>query len=210
MADSLSETTFFHRLLPRDAESRAKWRKGALAVLDYLLIQVGWFSCVGGAGKGNYWIGPLVVAVLVALHIARMEDRRRELLNILAFGAVGMIVESAQAAFGFLTFAGAPTPYLAPLWIAALWFHFGITLTPLAEALRGRLWLAGILGFVGAPFAYWAGVKLGAASFHPETWRSAVAIGVAWGGVLPVALWGVGRNLGSAGGEGAFPVEDAR
>jgi Protein of unknown function (DUF2878) len=50
----------------------------------------------------------------------------------------------------------------APVWMVALWATFATTLNVSLRALHGRLIAASLLGAVGAPFAYYAGQKLGA------------------------------------------------
>ena len=36
-------------------------------VLNFGMFYVGWFACVAGAGRGQLWLGPAVVAVLGAV-----------------------------------------------------------------------------------------------------------------------------------------------
>lgn len=170
------------------SDNTPRRREIAVSVGNFLLLQVGWFACVGGAAKGIFWIGPAVVAGLVALHLAMVEDRRRELLLIVGFGAVGTVLDSTLSGLGLLTFAGSPALWLCPLWISALWLHFGASLRGPLASFRSRPWLAALFGGVGAPMAYWAGVHLGAAAFHPQPIRSVLAIAAIWGILLPLAL----------------------
>ena len=155
----------------------------------FLLTQVGWFACVLGAARDRFWIGPIVVALLLVFHLWQSRERWIELELILAMGAVGVAIDSMLMCFDLLNFRGAPAACLAPPWIAALWLHFGTSRHSLLAVLRNRLPLAALVGMVAGPVAYGAGVRFGAASFHPETWRSLIGLGVAWGIILPLATW---------------------
>ncbi|MCG8456753.1 MAG: DUF2878 domain-containing protein, partial [Holophagales bacterium] len=75
-------------------------------------------------------------------------------------------------------------------WITALWLHFGSqreTLLQLAYRFPG---LAALFGAVGGPLAYWAGVRLGAASFHPQhpEWVL-LSLALVWSLAMPFAGW---------------------
>ncbi len=157
-------------------------------LLDAALLQVGWFACVGGASIGLYWLGPAVVAVLIAAHLRFSDAPRLDLLLICLLGGVGTVLDSLQSALGFLSFRGAPLEWLCPPWITALWLHFAIGLRGPLSAFAPRPWFAILFGAVGGPLAYWAGVRLGAAGFHENSWVSVVSIAIIWGTVFPLAL----------------------
>jgi|CXWL01.1.fsa_nt_gi hypothetical protein len=166
-------------------------------VLTFLALQVGWFACVLGGARGNSWLGPLVVLALVLGHLLLLPDRtgvyrRRELLTIFGFGLVGTVADLLQSGLGLLSFHGGPASglgaWLAPPWIAALWFHFGTVLRGPLAALRDRRRLTIALCLVGAPIAYAGGIRLGAVTFHQAWWPSVLSIGLVWAAVLSAAL----------------------
>lgn len=150
-------------------------------------LQVGWLACVAGAAAGRFVIGPAVVAVLLAIHLAASQERRRDLVLMAALGVAGSAIDSTLAAAGLLSFRGAPWPWLCPLWITALWLHFATSRDSLFAALRGKPRTAAVVGLVGGPLAYGAGVRLGAASFHPQPLWSVLALALVWAVVLPAA-----------------------
>ena len=43
-------------------------------LLNFAMFYLGWFACVMGAGRGELWLGPSVVAALVLIHLS--TDRR--------------------------------------------------------------------------------------------------------------------------------------
>lgn len=171
-------------------------------LLTFLALQIGWFACVLGGARGNVWIGPLAVAVLILGHLASFAWPRRiahpagalrhEILTVLGFGLAGTLADSLQSGFGLLVFHGNPTTgpgvWLAPPWIAALWFHFGTVLTGPLAPLRDRRLLTVALCLVAAPLSYAGGARLGAVAFHPAGWPSVLSIGLAWTTILSLAL----------------------
>jgi hypothetical protein len=159
-------------------------------LLNYLALQAGWFACVLGAAHGRAWLGPLAVALLVALHLTRHPRRRRELLVVLCVAPLGTLVDSAQQALGWLRYAGEPLlGLLAPAWIAALWVLFPITFHSSLGWLRGRPLLTALFGAVGGPLGYLGGEQLGALEILPARWASLGGLALAWGLALPAFVW---------------------
>ncbi len=158
-------------------------------LFDAALVQLGWWSCVLGAARGYFLLGPALVATLLAVQTWGLPDaiRRHTWRNIAILGAAGTAVDSLNSAFGVLDFHNATLGWLAPLWITALWCHFA-TVLPALAALRSRPWVAGLLGAVGGPLAYAGGARLGAAGLHPEPWISLLTLAIVWGLAVPTML----------------------
>ena len=184
---------------------------------DAALVQLGWWACVLGAARGQFLLGPAVVAVLLAVQTLGLPAaaRRRAWRGMLLLGAAGTAIDSLHGALGVLDFRGAAAGWLgvfcaatdsqhgglgqgaspqaevlgalAPLWITALWCQFA-TVLPAFAPLRTRPLVAGLLGAVGGPLAYAGGARLGAAGLHPEPWISLLVIGAVWAVAFPVML----------------------
>ena len=161
------------------------------AIWQFVQLQVGWFACVLGAAHGRPWLGPFVVTVLLALHWKWSDRRRDDLVLMLAAGAFGLTIDSAQAAVGWLRFEGSLLPWLSPPWIVALWIHLGTTRNGLLGLLASRLALAPLVGGVGGPIAYLAGARLGAAELLGP---AVVSIAAVWAVFLPLAAFWVQRQ----------------
>lgn len=172
-----------------EPRSSASWSRG---ILEFLQLQLGWFACVLGAAEGMYWLGPAVVAILVSLYLLFLRISRQGVrsvaLMIITLGFLGTLLDSGQSALGLLSFQGAATSWLSPLWISALWFHFGTAIPAFHRLLGERFVLAAALGAVAGPMAYGAGMRLGAANFHPEVWPSLLSTALVWSFALPVSL----------------------
>ena len=77
---------------------------------------------------------------------------------------------------------------LAPYWMVAMWGLLAIALNVSLRWLRGRWWLAAVLGAVGGPVSFASGVRLGAAHFVDAA-AALAAIAVAWALALPLLMW---------------------
>jgi len=152
-------------------------------------LNLGWFACVLGAVWGRPLMGPLVVAGLLALHLAMMEHRRREIALVLGAGLLGYSLDSALVLAGAIDFGPGSGP-LAPtkLWMVALWMNYASGLNLALYWLAGRPVLAAALGAVGGPLAYWAGVQLGALVLPDGPQWGLPLIGTSWVVAMPALL----------------------
>ena len=73
----------------------------SLMLQNFILFQLGWFGCVvGGASQEYSWVGVAVVALIVALHLARAVDMQDEIKLILATMILGTTWDSTLTAAG--------------------------------------------------------------------------------------------------------------
>jgi hypothetical protein len=156
--------------------------------LNVALFQAGWLACVLGAAHGMPWGGIAVAAAVVAWHAARARRPAQELKLVALAVLAGALCDSALAASGWIAFAPeAPAAGLAPWWILAMWALFATTLNVSLAWLRTRLPLAGLLGAVCGPLAYWAGARLGALELRQPA-AALGALALAWAAILPGLL----------------------
>ena len=157
-------------------------------LVNFIAFYAGWFACVAGAGRGHFYLGPLVVLGLVALHLRLVPDARRELRLLLSAAALGYSVDTVQTLVGVIAFgAASPVWWLPPLWLVGLWLIFGTTLNVSFQWLAGRYGVAAVLGAISGPLSYYAGVRLGAAEF-PHPVFSVVMLAVVWAVLMPVLV----------------------
>lgn len=171
------------------------------ALANFVGFQLCWFACVLGAARGAEWLGPLVVLAWCALHLARHADPAREALALIAVGALGLLVDTLQVHEGWIDHRGTPLAgVLAPAWILALWVAFATTYRSSLAWVTRRSWLSALFGAIGAPFSYWAGVRMGAVQFGEPLWSSIAGIALAWGVALPATVALHARGLARATG----------
>jgi hypothetical protein len=156
-------------------------------LVNVVLLNVGWFSCVLGAAAGLPWIGPVVVAGVVAVHVATVREKHRTFTLLAAAAAFGYVVDSALVLGGAMSFGdaarlGGPSP----LWMVALWVNLATAMHVSLGWLCGRPVVAMLIGGIGGPLAYIAGARLGAITFGSGRVVSLAAIAVAWMFAMPV------------------------
>jgi len=170
----------------------------ASLLLNVGLFQAGWFASVLGAARGLPWLGPVVVAVVLGVHLARSPDRGSEALLLAVALSVGLLAENAMTVAGL--YSAAPWPFpgpVAPLWLPAMWVNFATTVNVSLRGLAPYPLVAALLGAVAGPAAYYAGEALGAVRFGAPAWRGLAALAILWGAAIP-GFFALARRLAQA------------
>lgn len=155
-------------------------------VLNFVACQAAWSACVLGGANDRPLAGALVAAAVIALHLVLAKRAAPEAMLIAAAAAIGLIWDSALIAIGLFTYpSGILAPGLAPYWMVALWAVFATSLNLSMGFLKGRLWLAALVGAVGGPLSYAAGGRLGGLEMSdPMLALGAQALG--WAVLMPL------------------------
>lgn len=152
-------------------------------VVNVVMYQLIWFLCVLFDTIGAF--GGLLI---VALHFA-VSDRKLEDLRMSAFLLVlGIIVDGTLVQLGFFSFTTPGFPL--PFWLVVIWLGLSITPNHSLAWMKNRPLLSLFFGAIGGPAAYWAGVRLGAATFHWEVFPSLALLALVWG-ILWVTIMNV-------------------
>ncbi|MEX2575853.1 MAG: DUF2878 domain-containing protein [Halofilum sp. (in: g-proteobacteria)] len=163
-------------------------------IWNVVSVNLGWFGCVLSAAHGQPWLGPALIAVLVAIHLTRVDARRRESLTLVSAAAVGYALDSALVLAGAFDFppaavVGAPTT----VWMVALWVNFATAINGALYWLGGRPWLAAALGLIGGPMAYYGGVRLGALLLPHGSGYMLALVALEWLVATPLLIAGAAR-----------------
>ncbi|MBN2430149.1 MAG: DUF2878 domain-containing protein [Acidobacteria bacterium] len=159
-------------------------------LLNYGLLQGGWFICVLGVAWGDPWIGPMAIGIILAYHFWRSRDRRREILFVALAGGMGLLVDSLQKVGGLINYHHdtLAIPWLAPLYIVSLWMLYASTFTSSMDWMRRSYALAIAAGAVFGPLSYLAGQRLGAISFAYGQEMTLGILAVVWGAANPILV----------------------
>jgi hypothetical protein len=157
-----------------------------LKLLNYLAFQIGWLACVMSAANGRPLLGLLMAVLIVGLHLSLAQNRWVEFKLLLSCAALGTVFDSLLLATGWVSYPnGEWLPFLAPYWIVAMWLLFAATLNLSMSWLKGRVWLAALMGAVGGPLSYIAGQKLGAIQLVNNE-AALISLAVAWALMMPI------------------------
>ena len=157
-------------------------------LVNFVAFQFGWFACVLGAAHGLPWLGPVVVALVVALHLTTARRPMSELYLVLAAMGIGLLVDSLLLATEWLQYpVGLWLPGLAPYWIISMWALFATTLNVSMGWMRGRPVVTVLMGAIGGPLSYLAGEKLGAIELTQPI-HALAALSLAWALAMPLLM----------------------
>ena len=166
----------------------------ASKIINALLYQLGWFSCLLGAAWGYPLSGAFCALLLIGVHLVLAESRKPELYLMVCACLLGVVLDTAQQSAGVFTFKIDPAwPLWLPPWIFVIWAQFATLFRYALFWLTGRYLLAAFLGLVGGPFAYWGGARLGAAQMGGDLFSSLASLAVIWALVVPGLVWLSGR-----------------
>ncbi|MDZ7747606.1 MAG: DUF2878 domain-containing protein [Halofilum sp. (in: g-proteobacteria)] len=161
----------------------------ALMVWNVVALNIGWWSCVLGAALGPVWLGPAVIAVLVAIHLALVPCRQRELATLAAVGLIGYAADSLLVLAGAFEFpAAARVGAPSTVWMVALWVNFATSLNVALYWLVKRPWLGAVLGAIGGPLAYVGGWQFDALLAPSGPWVLTAWVAVQWALATPLML----------------------
>ena len=156
-------------------------------ILHFLGFQACWFATVLAAADGNLWLGPICIAIFVAIHISVIARRVLEFIRLVVAALLGVIGDSLLTQAGVLQF-GPDHETLSPVWMISLWALFMATLPVTMPWLRGRYWIGALVGAIAGPFCYFAGAKLGALAIAANELQSAAWIAMEWLIATPILI----------------------
>lgn len=157
-------------------------------LLNIVVFKLAWLSTVFGGANDLPLLGPLAVAIAVAIHLRLAPDSGREFTLVILTGFIGLAWDSILVSAGWLAYpTGTFLPGIAPYWILAMWMLFATTLNVAFRWLHGRLLLAAILGAFFGPVSYVGGAAVGAVELTlPSAALTALSIG--WALMMPGLL----------------------
>jgi hypothetical protein len=159
-------------------------------LINLLFFQIVWFATVYGPGTGLPWLGVPAIAVFAVCHFLVAKNLRADALLVAIAVLMGLIVETVFVELDVIVYAyNLPFATVAPYWILILWANFALTINTGLRWLHGHYLAAALLGFVGAPIAYFGGVQLGAGRPGIDPAVAYVGIGFAWAVVTPILVY---------------------
>lgn len=155
--------------------------------LDFALFQGVW---IAGVVLQNSWLA--VACLIVRLIIGAHKTRDRHLLIFLA--PVGIFLDFILMQLDVLRFESG----WFPVWLAAIWCGFVLTLgASLAWLGKRAWWLQSLFGAVGGSLSYWAGFRFGAVDFGYSLPVTIAVFALVWATILPIAYRIISKHTSS-------------
>jgi hypothetical protein len=91
-----------------------------MLIINFILFQLAWFTCVIGAGKGVPWLGVLVTALVLSWHLSKAKNVKAELLLMLCALLIGATYDQSMLSFGYISYLNNGwSNAIVPVWILA-------------------------------------------------------------------------------------------
>lgn len=157
-------------------------------LVNVILYQVVWFLCVFKENDGA-----LIALVLLCIHLYFTTCRYKDMRMMALLLAIGVLIDGTLHFAGFMTYNVRAIPI--PFWLAVVWLALATLPHHSLRWLKERPFLSSLLGALGGPLAYWAGVKAGAASFTLPLISSLLLLAVIWGVLWPFTMYIANKDL---------------
>ncbi|MBW6508774.1 MAG: DUF2878 domain-containing protein [Desulfuromonadales bacterium] len=155
-------------------------------LLNIAIYQLIWFIAVMG-GESLAWLA----FVLIFVHFLLTPLPKTDLVLAFLVLLIGMVVDGTLRQSGFFIFAEDRFPI--PLWLGCIWIALATLFNHSLHWLKKRLVPAGLLGAIGGPLAYLAGVRFGVAEFSWSLPWSITVLAIVWGVLVPGLVWLSGK-----------------
>jgi len=99
---------------------------------------------------------------------------------------LGLLVDGTLQQVVFFTFRSPGFPI--PFWLLVIWLGLAMTIHHSLSWFKGKLLIAALFRGLGGPAAYWAGTRLGAASFNWPLPASLFFLAVVWSLMFPAIM----------------------
>jgi len=150
-------------------------------VANALAYQAVWFLAILWGNTGAVF-GCGIILILWATS----EHRGNDLKMILFLVFLGLLVDGTLLQVGFFTFRSHGVPI--PFWLLVIWLGLAMTIHHSLAWFKDKLLLAALFGSLGGPAAYWAGTRMGAASFNWSLPTSLLVLAIIWSLMFPTIM----------------------
>ena len=119
------------------------------AVFFYLI----WWGCILGIRLDLYYLGPILFAVFIMVHLNIISNVKKEAKLILRCGILALIIESLHLYSELISYEGylLPGSLFPPLWIICIWITLSMTLNYSMFFLKERWLMMIICGGIFGP-----------------------------------------------------------
>jgi hypothetical protein len=157
-------------------------------LINIVAFKIGWVSSVLGVAYNMPILGPVVILLAIAIHLAVSSRPASEFVLVCATGLIGASVDSLMITAGWLSYpSGTLVQGFSPYWIIAMWMLFATTFNVSFRWLQSRPFAAAMFGAISGPLSYYFGAKFSAVTlldFYPAM----IALAISWGVLMPLLL----------------------
>ncbi len=161
-------------------------------MIIFAMSYIGWFACIlaGKYGLGAWIFAVPLIFVATLARFTRLTFRQGGAFALIAL--IGIAFDSLALQLGWIALMAPtgellPPGELTPAWLVALWILFGCTIPLYDGWMKGRLWLAALLGLIIGPLSYRSGAAFDTLLFPDKT--VFIYYGLFWAGFFPLSMF---------------------
>ena len=164
-----------------------------IKIYDLIGFKICWLLCAFCTQWGQPYLGPVITLIFILGHLFIVKFKIRDIKIILLAILCGIIVDSSFSFFNIITYTGGIlTNYnLAPFWILSMWGGFSLTMLYTLDSIKEKYFISTLLGVLGGPLSYSAGVEIGSLNIHSNS--SYIFLAIAWGAVIPLLFLSINK-----------------
>jgi len=164
-----------------------------IKIYDLIGFKICWILCAFCTQWNQPYLGPIITLLFILIHLIIVNFALIDLKIITLSIICGLIIDSTFSIFGLIGYQGGilANYNLAPLWILSMWGGFSLTMLYTLDSIRHKYFLSGLLGFIGGPLSYSAGVNIGSLTINtPITY---LLLSICWGLIIPFLFYYINK-----------------
>ena len=152
-----------------------------IKIINAAFFYLIWWGSILGIKLDLHYLGPMLAAVFILVHLNMISKVKKEARLILYCGVLALIVESLHLYSGLLSYEGylLSSSILPPLWIICIWMVLGATLNHSMFSLKGKWLMMAFCGGIFGPVCYYGAMRAGILNFHYSTQTSLLILATA-------------------------------
>ena len=162
-----------------------------IKIINAAFFYLIWWGCILGIRSDLYYLGPMLTAVFILVHLNMISKVKKEMMLMACCGALALAVESVHLHSGFLSYEGylLSGSLLPPLWVICIWVALSATLNHSMFFLKGRWALMALCGGIIGPVCYYGAMRAGILNFHCSTQTSLMILATACAIYFPLMYY---------------------
>lgn len=164
-----------------------------IKIYDLIGFKICWIACAFSTKWGMPYLGPILTFIFILLHLIIVQFNNRDIKVVSLALLIGLVVDSLFFQSELIIYQGGFLAQLklAPLWILSMWAGFSVTLLYSLDSIKKRYFISGILGVIGGPLSYNAGVQIGSIVLNGLS--AYIALAIVWGLIIPILFYFINR-----------------
>ena len=161
----------------------------SIKIYDLIGFKICWVTCAFCTQWDQPYLGSLITLIFILLHLFIVQFNSRDIQIIFIASILGFIIDTLFFQFNLIQYQGGILAnfQVAPLWIISMWAGFAITLLYTLDHIKNKYFTSSLLGIIGGPLSYSAGVEIGSITINYSF--SYFLLAICWGVVVPLLFY---------------------